>query len=160
MKAVFLFMVAAGIAFAGGYGYGRYETTRDVPAPLDAKAATTSAPASAAVSEDGPYYVDAGQLVVPLLQRGRTVAFILTQITLEVGDTDQAQALRRRLPRARSALLQSLFGLASAGRFDGPAVDPEGVAAALLTGANEALPGNPVRAVLIDRLLRQDNTRL
>ncbi|MBK1840843.1 hypothetical protein JHL17_25895 [Azospirillum sp. YIM B02556] len=155
MKAVLLFAVAAALAFAGGYGFGRFE------APQGA-GPTPAAPAETVAG--GPYYVEAGQLVVPMLERGRTVAFILTQVTLEAGSADDALLVRRRLPHARSAMLEALFDLAGHGRFNGPAVDPQGVAAALLAGANGSLIGRetaqPIRAVLIDRLLRQDNTRL
>ncbi|BAI76431.1 hypothetical protein AZL_e00860 (plasmid) [Azospirillum sp. B510] len=155
MKAVPLFVLAAALAFAGGYGLGRFE------APQEASAAASSDSTGAA--SGGPYYVEAGQLVVPMLERGRTIAFILTQITLEASNADDALLVRRRLPHARSAMLEALFDLAGHGRFSGPAVDPQGVATALLTGANGSFTGRdgarPVRAVLIDRLLRQDNTR-
>ena len=152
MKAVLLFAVAAALAFGGGYGLGRIEATQD------------SAPAAPAeTASGGPYYVEAGQLVVPMLERGRTIAFILTQVTLEASSADNALLVRRRLPHARSAMLESLFDLAGRGRFNGPAVDPQGVATALLAGANGSFgreSAQPIRSVLIDRLLRQDNTRL
>jgi len=155
MKAVLLFAVAAGLAFAGGYGFGRYETMpRPAPAPDTAPAAVAGE-----VIGTGPYYVELGQLVVPMLNKGRTVAFILTQITLEAGSNDQASLVRRRLPHARSALLETLFGLAGTGSFDGPAVDPLAVSTALLRSANTQFSSEPVKAVLIDRLLRQDNSR-
>ncbi|PWC37816.1 hypothetical protein [Azospirillum sp. TSO35-2] len=155
MKAVLLFAVAAGLAFAGGYGFGRYDTL-----PRPASAENGAHEAAGEGIGGGPYYVEAGQLVVPLLNQGRTIAFILTQVTLEAGSVDQAQMVRRRLPHTRSAMLESLFELAGTGRFNGPAVDPQAVAAALLSSANGPFAGQPVRAVLIDRLLRQDNTRL
>ena len=152
MKAVLLIAVAAMLAFAGGYGFGR------IKAPQDSAPAAPAEPVAG-----GPYYVEAGQLVVPMLERGRTIAFILTQVTLEASSADDALLVRRRLPHARSAMLESLFDLAGHGRFNGPAVDPQGVATALLAGANGSFSREnvqPIRAVLIDRLLRQDNTRL
>lgn len=165
MKAVLSFAVAAALAFAGGYGFGRFDALPPAPAP--------GAPAAAPVAGN-PHYVEAGQLVVPMLDQGRTVAFILTQVTLEAANADDALAVRRRLPHARSAMLEALFDLAGHGRFNGPSVDPQGVAAALLASANGSFAGlegggqgggqgggvRPVRSVLIDRLLRQDNTRL
>ena len=156
MKAVLLFAVAAALAFAGGYGFGRFEAPQDT--------AATGRPDAGASVAGGPYYVEAGQLVVPMLERGRTIAFILTQVTLEASSADDALMVRRRLPHARSAMLEALFDLAGHGRFNGPSVDPQGVATALLAGANGTLTSHegsqPIRAVLIDRLLRQDNTRL
>lgn len=156
MKAVLLFAVAAALAFAGGYGFGRIEAPQDT--------AAGGRPDAGSSVSGGPYYVEAGQLVVPMLERGRTIAFILTQVTLEASSADDALLVRRRLPHARSAMLEALFDLAGHGRFNGPSVDPQGVATALLAGANGTLTSRestqPVRAVLIDRLLRQDNTRL
>ncbi|CAO3438332.1 hypothetical protein [Azospirillum doebereinerae] len=156
MKAVLLFAVAAGLAFAGGYGAGRYET-RPRPAAPPSDAAPTALAGESIGS--GPYYVEVGQLVVPMLAKGRTVAFILTQITLEANSNDEASLVRRRLPHARSAMLETLFGLAGSGSFDGPAVDPLAVSAALLRSANGQYSSQPIRTVLIDRLLRQDNSR-
>lgn len=155
MKAVLLFAVAAGLAFAGGYGFGRYET---MPRPAPPPDSTPAAVAGETIGT-GPYYVELGQLVVPMLNKGRTIAFILTQITLEAGSNDQASLVRRRLPHARSAMLETLFGLAGTGSFDGPAVDPQAVSTALLRSANTQFSSEPVKAVLIDRLLRQDNSR-
>ena len=59
-----------------------------------------------------------------MLEGGRTIAFILTQVTLEASSAEDALLVRRRLPHARSAMLESLFDLAGHGRFNGPAVDP------------------------------------
>ncbi|WP_372395961.1 hypothetical protein ABMY26_12065 [Azospirillum sp. HJ39] len=166
MKAVLPFAVAAALAFAGGYGFGRFDALPSEPAP----GGPAAAPGDAAAPAASPHYVEAGQLIVPMLEQGRTVAFILTQVTLEAASADDALAVRRRLPHARSAMLEALFDLAGHGRFNGPSVDPHGVAAALLASANGSFAGpeggqqaggvRPVRSVLIDRLLRQDNTRL
>ncbi|SMH63048.1 flagellar basal body-associated FliL family protein [Azospirillum agricola] len=158
MKAVLLFAVAAGLAFAGGYGYGRYEAMPR-PAPPVPSPDAPPGPVAGETIGTGPYYVEVGQLIVPMLAKGRTVAFILTQITLEAGSSDQANMLKRRLPHARSAMLETLFGLAGSGSFDGPAVDPLALSAALLRSANGSYSSPPVKAVLIDRLLRQDNSR-
>lgn len=157
MKGIIVFAVAAGLAFAAGYGAGRYET---MPSPAVAEPVSAPMAVAGEAIGTGPHYVEVGQLVVPMLAKGRTVAFILTQITLEAGSTDQANMVRRRLPHARSALLETLFGLAGMGSFDGPAVDPIAVSAALLQSANGQFSSRPVKAVLIDRLLRQDNSRL
>ncbi|MGQ9369326.1 hypothetical protein [Azospirillum sp. ST 5-10] len=161
MKALLLFSVAAGLAFAGGYGAGRYELAARAAAPPADGAQEAEEPAGRA-GEDGaagPYYVEAGQFVVPVLAQGRTEAFILAQVTLEAGDGEGADLVRRRLPHARSAMLEGLFGLAQSGAFDGPAVDPAAVAGALRASANGQFSAGPVKAVLIDRLLRQDNSR-
>lgn len=56
-------------------------------------------------------------------------------------------------------MLQGLFGLAGSGFFDGPPVDPAVAARALKQATNEQLGAELVKAVLIDRLLRQGNTR-
>jgi flagellar FliL protein len=146
-----VFAACAALAAAGGYGLGRLQLYGDAAA-----APAASAPGAEAA---GPFYVEVGQLMVPVLVDGRTTAFILTQVTLEAAGAEQASLIRRRLPHARNALLQGLFGLAGAGAFDGPAVDPAAAARALKQAANEQLGAELVKTVLIDRLLRQENTR-
>ncbi|WP_029008822.1 flagellar basal body-associated FliL family protein [Azospirillum halopraeferens] len=152
MNAFVLFAVAAGVAFAAGYGAGRAELAMAASAPAAGVAADPA-------DSSGPHYVDAGQFVVPVLVQGQTAAFILTQMTLETANGDDAALVRRRLPHVRSAVLETLFDLARNGAFDGPAVEPAAAAAALRTGVNARFPAEPVRTVLIDRLLRQDNSR-
>lgn len=149
-----IFILCAALAAAGGYGLGRLQGAE--AAPNAATGATAEKPDDAG----DPIYVDIGQLMVPVLADGRTTAFILTQITLQTNSTDQANLIRRRLPHARNALLQALFGLAGSGAFDGPSVDPAAVARSLKQAAGDQLGPDLVRAVLIDRLMRQENTRL
>lgn len=153
IKAVLLFAAVVGAAFGAGYAWGTYDAMPEPEPPADAEAGDSH-------GQSGPYYVEAGQLVVPVLAKGRTLAFILAQVTLEARSNDEAILLRRRLPHARSAMLESLFGLAGSGSFDGPAVDTPAISAALLRSANESYANAPVKSVLLDRLLRQDNTRL
>ncbi len=153
-----VFVLCAALAAAGGYGLGRLQ--RAEAATAAAPGATTDKSAEKPEEAGGPFYVDVGQLMVPVLADGRTTAFILTQITLQTGSADQANLIRRRLPHARNALLQALFGLAGSGAFDGPSVDPAAVARSLKQAAGDQLGPGLVRAVLIDRLLRQENTRL
>ncbi len=154
-----VFVLCAALAGAAGYGAGRLQLM------LGAEEKAPAEPQAEAVAEmtadgPGPFYVEVGQLMVPVLVEGRTNAFILTQITLQAGSADQANVLRRHLPHARNALLQALFGMAGAGAFDGPAVDPAAVARSLKQATAEQLGPELVRAVLIDRLMRQENTRL
>ncbi|MDQ2104133.1 hypothetical protein [Azospirillum isscasi] len=155
-----VFVLCAALAGAAGYGIGRLQLTLGA----GEKAATDQQQAGAApempTDGPGPFYVEVGQLMVPVLVEGRTNAFILTQITLQTGSVEQSNLLRRHLPHARNALLQALFGMAGAGAFDGPSVDPAAVAKALKQAAAEQLGPELVRGVLIDRLMRQENTRL
>lgn len=151
-----IFVLCAALAAAGGYGLGRLQQAQAASAP----GSTADKPGEKPEETGGPFYVDVGQLMVPVLADGRTAAFILTQVTLQTGSADQANLIRRRLPHARSALLQALFGLAGSGAFDGPSVDPATVARSLKQAAGEQLGPDLVRAVLIDRLMRQENTRL
>jgi len=151
-----VFVLCAALAGAGGYGLGRLQlrgSAAPAPSAGDATAETID-------EAGGPFYVDVGQLMVPVLVDGRTNAFILTQITVQTGSADQANRIRRLLPHTRNALLQALFGLAGSGAFDGPAVDPAAVARSLKQAAADQLGPELVKAVLIDRLLRQENTRL
>ncbi|WP_114858631.1 flagellar basal body-associated FliL family protein [Azospirillum brasilense] len=153
-----VFVLCAALAAAVGYGIGRLQLTLGA----EEKAVEQTAGAGPDLPSDGPgpFYVEVGQLMVPVLVEGRTNAFILTQITLQTGSVEQSNLLRRHLPHARNALLQALFGMAGAGAFDGPSVDPAAVAKSLKQAAAEQLGPDLVRGVLIDRLMRQENTRL
>lgn len=154
-----VFVLCAALAGAAGYGIGRLQLTLGAGETVAAEPQAEAAP-EALTDGPGPFYVEVGQLMVPVLVEGRTNAFILTQITLQTGSVEQANRLRLHLPHARNALLQALFGMAGAGAFDGPSVDPAAVAKSLKQAAAEQLGPELVRAVLIDRLMRQENTRL
>jgi len=144
-----VFLLALTLAGGGGYGAGRW---------LGSPPSTAASPDTAA-EDPAPLYVDAGQLVVPVLGDDGTRAFILSKITLEAGDPAAAERLRRELPRARDALLQGLFQMAGDGVFDRKAVDPGAVAESLRKSLEERMGGVTLRAVLMDRLLRQENNR-
>ncbi|PWC42568.1 flagellar basal body-associated FliL family protein [Azospirillum sp. TSO22-1] len=141
------------LAFAAGYGGGFLQMR-----PPATQEAGASSPAKG--EGEGPHYVELGQFVVPVLAGGRTTSYVLAQVTLEAEGAVQASALRRRLPQARSALLQGLYGLAGASVFEGPAIQLGAAARALRESVNEQLGRGMVKAVVIDRLLKQDNTRL
>jgi len=144
-----VFLLALSLAGGGGYGVGRWLG--------NPPSAPTSGDATA--EDPAPLYVDAGQLVVPVLGDDGTRAFILSKITLEAGDPAAAERLRRELPRARDALLQGLFQMAGDGVFDRKVVDPGAVAESLRVSLEGRLSGVTLRAVLMDRLLRQENNR-
>ncbi|WP_207477357.1 flagellar basal body-associated FliL family protein [Arenibaculum pallidiluteum] len=151
MRALILLAGATAAAFAGGYGAGLLARPSNPGAP--APAGTAAEEASASV------FVDAGQFAVPVMAGGRTTAIVLAQLTVEASGPAQAEVMRQRLPTLRDALLQALFGLSGSGFFEGPAVDPAAAAQVLQKAAEERIgPGN-VRAVLFERLLRQDNRR-
>ncbi|QCO18791.1 hypothetical protein D3869_26260 (plasmid) [Azospirillum brasilense] len=152
-----VFVLCAALAAAVGYGIGRLQLTLGAEKAVEQ---TAGAGPDLPTDGPGPFYVEVGQLMVPVLVEGRTNAFILTQITLQTGSVEQSNLLRRHLPHARNALLQALFGMAGAGAFDGPSVDPAAVAKSLKQAAAEQLGPDLVRGVLIDRLMRQENTRL
>ena len=127
---------AAALAFAAGYGGGRLQVMREAAQANPDPAAGQAASPGGTEEAGAPYYVDAGQFVVPVLSDGRTAAFILAKLTLEAASQDDANRLRRTLPHTRSALFQSLYGLAGAGSFEGSAVDLPGTEAALRRSAN------------------------
>lgn len=148
MKAPILLALAAALAFAGGYGVGLLPPAgAEVPAP-------------GPLPDGIPSYVGMGQFAVPVLQNGRTTSFVLAEVTLEASGPAAAETLRRRLPHARDALLRGLYGLAGEGFFDAPAVDPAAAAAALARAAEAQFGPGLVRAVLFDRLMKQNNNRL
>lgn len=148
LKALVIVVGCAALAAGAGYGLGRIQT------------ATPAAESTADnAKKPEPQFVDVGQLVVPVFVEGKTSAFVMIQVTLEAVNDKAATQLRSRLPVARSVVLQSLFGLAANGAFDARTADPAGVAKSLRQSLNQELSTELVKTVLIDRLLRQDNSR-
>lgn len=147
IKGVGVFFVCAALAAGAGYGLGALQTTKSAKPVAEEPLASV------------PATVEIGQIVVPVVAEGRTTAFILAQITLDVAPADQLERVKKSVPKARDAALRALFALAGAGAFDTRTIDPARVAQELKRGINESLDGAPVKAVLIDRLLRQDNSR-
>ena len=156
-----VFAAAALLAFVGGYGMGHWTTAAE-EAPTDGTADDPQAAgtASGAAARSESLYVPVGQIIVPLLKGGRTEAFIMTQVTMEAVGQEAAHGMRRRLPQLRNAVLQSLFGLAGDGFFDGPSIEPAEAGRAIRKAVNDQFGEELVRQVLIDRLMRQDNRRL
>jgi flagellar protein FliL len=150
MKAPILLALAAALAFAGGYGAGLLP-------PAGAEAPDQDPDL---LPDAVPSYVGMGQFAVPVLRNGRTTSFVLAEVTLEASGPVAAETLRRRLPHARDALLRGLYSLAGEGFFDTPAVDPAAAAAALARAAEAQFGPGLVRAVLFDRLMKQNNNRL
>lgn len=151
---------AAALAYGAGFGAGWFLGREGEPAPAAAAGtADPDAPPAAGSVRPIGYYVEAGQFVVPVLIAGKTLAFVLAQVTVEVGGPSEADRLRRQLPHVRNALLQGLYGLAGSGAFEGEAPDLPAVARTLRDRMNEDLGGGVARAVLFDRLLRQPNSR-
>lgn len=150
MKGIVKVAIACAVAFGGGYGGGLW-ATRPAPAEEPAPAAQADRP--------GPHYVELGQLVVPVMADGRTTSFVLAQITLEAAGIDQAIRLRREMPHARNTLLQELYGLAADGFFEGSSIDPAEVTSRLMTAVDGQFGPGVVKALLFDRLLKQDNSR-
>jgi len=151
-------VVTVGLAFvAGAIGFGAarlHVATGEAPKELTGPAT----PAELA-EKPKPEFVDVGQMVVPVLKAGKTQAFILSKLTLEAADSEAAAILKDRIPNARSVLLQTLYGLASSGAFENNDTDPKAVAETLKISLNDGMKSPLVKTVLIDRLLRQDNTR-
>jgi flagellar FliL protein len=148
MNGILKLALACAVAFGAGYG-GGLATTGAEPAGTPA----------AAPAGTGPHYVEIGQLVVPVMDAGRTTSFVLAQITVEAAGETAAQQLRRELPHARNALLQGLYGLAADGFFEGTSVDPAEASRRLAEAAGRRFGPDVVKEVLFDRLLKQDNRR-
>lgn len=151
LKAIAIIAAAAAAAYAAGFGIGRFESAPP-PTPEDADTRPLT-------ERPRGYYVEAGQFVVPVVEGGRTTAFILAQVTVEAPDADRAERLRRDLPHTRNALLQGLYGLAGSGAFAGDTIDPAAASHALRDTLNRDLGAGTALSVLFDRLLRQPNSR-
>lgn len=154
-RSIGLVVLAAAMAFGVGFGAGWLDAGHEPGGPSG-----TAVRADPIIGTPTPdYYVEAGQFVVPVLSGGRTLAFVLAQVTVEAADGATADRLRRQLPHARNALLQALYGMAGSGAFDGDTTDVAAVGRALRDRLNEDLGAGTARTVLFDRLLRQPNSR-
>lgn len=102
--------------------------------------------------------VQAGQFVVPLLEDGRTEAFLLAEVTLEIASEEAA---RRTADTAflRDLILREFFEAAATGAVSSGKADPARLEAALLRALNAELGPQTVSRVFFDRLLLQDNVQ-
>ena len=108
--------------------------------------------------EDEPEYVELNnQFVVPVVSDDMVDSLVVISIGIEL-DQGQAEAVYKREPKLRDALLQVLFDHANIGGFRGRFTDGNNmdVLRVSLTEAAQAIMGNVVRGVVITDIARQD----
>jgi flagellar protein FliL len=108
--------------------------------------------------EAGPEYVKLNnQFVVPVVEKDRVAAMVVLSLSLEV-EAGNTEAVYKREPKLRDALLQVLFDHANTGGFSGSFTDGSNLIV-LRTSLKEAAAlvlGTVVRDVLITDIARQD----
>src|SRR3546814_3243197 len=158
VKRVSVVVVAGAVAFGCGFGGSEFSKAMqpdDGKAAFGASAVQTAKPGGEDPVVDvqaKPSYVDAGRSVVPVIRNGLTTNYVVAAIRLEAEGDAVAQRITDRLPTVRNALLQSLYGMASGGRFDTDNVRVAEISKQLAQDIS-GVSGGGVRAVLFEELV-------
>ncbi len=126
-----------------------------------ARLRAAEAPPAAEMDPDKPssLHVETGQFVVPLLEEGRTEAFLLAEVALEMTDAGTAARHRADTSILRDIMLRHFFEAAEEGRVLPSKADPATLRDSLKHALNRELGTAAVAQVLFDRLLLQENVR-
>lgn len=141
-------LIGGGIGTAMAFDAAARLRAAEAPAEEKANGATPSST-----------HVEAGQFVVPLLEEGRTEAFLLAEITLELADKETAARHRADTSILRDIMLRHFFEAAEEGRVLPNKADPSTLKDSLKRALNRELGTAAVTQVLFDRLLLQENVR-
>ncbi len=150
---------------AGGVGAGLMLK----PAPIEQTDAGGEVDAIAMANPQGasqgenafagvPEYVRLNnQFVIPVVSRKVVSAMIVISLTVEIAP-GTSDAVYRREPKLRDAILQVLFDHANIGGFDGEftSADRMDVLRRSLTDVAQKVVGRTARGVLITEIARQD----
>ncbi|MFT4149093.1 MAG: flagellar basal body-associated FliL family protein [Paracoccaceae bacterium] len=99
------------------------------------------------------------QFVIPVVDAGRVISLVILSLSLQVPAGD-ADAVYKREPKLRDALLQVMFDHANAGGFRGTFTETatmDALRRALLEAAQAVLGKAGVSDVLIVDIVRQDS---
>lgn len=123
------------------------------------EAGTNESHATPEDPESAPEYVKmSNQFVVPILEKGRVIAMVILNLSLEV-TPGTSEGIYAREPKLRDAFLQILFDHANSGGFNGDFTD--GANLTLLRKALKEVArttiGESVTDVLVTDLARQDS---
>lgn len=162
VKRVAVLIVAGSVAFAIGFGGSEMSKAMQLAETQAEGGVQEHVEATQAVPEAvdpdvAPSYVDAGRIVVPVMRNGRTTNYVVASIRLETDGDAASQRIAQRLPTVRNALLQSLYGMASGGRFETDAVRLAEISTQLAQDIG-GISGGGVRAVLFDQLVTSSPT--
>ncbi|MQP64682.1 hypothetical protein GE253_04905 [Niveispirillum sp. SYP-B3756] len=102
-----------------------------------------------------PAMGDLGTLIVPIWQHGKVVAFLATELRLELAPGNSPDTI---LPPVRDRLLSSLYEQGAKGQLAPSGIQPARFKADLLRLAQE-VAGPKVTGVELVRLVHQENRR-
>lgn len=108
-----------------------------------------------AVADAKPATGDLGTLIVPIWQHGKVVAFLATELRLELAPGNNPDGI---LPPVRDRLLSSLYEQGAKGQLAPAGIQPARFKADLLRLAQE-VAGPKVTGVELVRLVHQENRR-
>lgn len=118
-------------------------------------APSEKAPVTVVDSDAKPAMGDLGTLIVPIWQHGKVVAFLATELRLELAPGNSPDSI---LPPVRDRLLSSLYEQGAKGQLAPAGIQPARFKADLLRLAQE-VAGPKVTGVELVRLVHQENRR-
>ncbi len=122
---------------------------------LTAPSGKAPAPVTVADGDAKPAMGDLGTLIVPIWQHGKVVAFLATELRLELAPGNSPDTI---LPPVRDRLLSSLYEQGAKGQLAPTGIQPARFKADLLRLAQE-VAGPKVTGVELVRLVHQENRR-
>ena len=141
-------MLCCALAAAAGYG-GALAFIGKEPREdhADAKADATTA------------VLNLGQFTIPVFEGDRVRGVLLAQVNIETDGLQHMQSLSRNKAQIRSLVIDSFFAMEKEGLIAPEALSASRVAERLKKDLGLAYQDAKIRAVLIDRLLIQENGR-
>lgn len=100
-----------------------------------------------------------GQFTIPVFEGERVRGVLLAQVNIETEGLQQMQSLSRNKAQIRSLVIDSFFAMEKEGLIAPEALSASRVAERLKKDLGLAYQEAKIRAVLIDRLLIQENGR-
>ncbi|WP_428410361.1 hypothetical protein [Hyphococcus sp.] len=109
--------------------------------------------------EAAPAVLNLGQFTIPIFEGDSVRGVLLAQINIETDGIQQMQSLSRNKARIRSLVIDSFFAMEKEGLIAPEALSASNVSERLKKDLALAYESAKIRAVLIDRLLIQENGR-
>jgi hypothetical protein len=106
-----------------------------------------------AAATDGPGLLPVGDIVTPVVSRGRLAGYVVVKASLEFENPLVAKSAEPWLPRIVDAWVRTMYGLSQRGHFGEGSVDPELLKKQLLQSAIGALKSTAPDDVLIVQAL-------
>lgn len=141
-------LLCCALAAAGGYGGALVFIGKE---PRENRAG--------AKAETATSILNLGQFTIPVFEGDRVRGVLLAQVNIETEGLQHMQSLSRNKAQIRSLVIDSFFAMEKEGLIAPEALSASGVAERLKKDLGLAYRDAKIRAVLIDRLLIQENGR-